>query len=316
MKNSPATGCIAPRTFDRFSRFGLALGALTLACLPLLARDEGREMIRDIIKEQDLTYAVIVNANNKEMRELLRNDLLTRSPDSAKSVDGFLADMSVFVAAEVIQDGHKVMIEASAGKVNPRTRSLLLAQGLPKAFIKPTAAVLSIKIDGKDIKGEALDAFGEAFAKEDKNPDTTAVLNAEQEKMVNTIFDKDLTGAIVLGRKNPEWRKGLTKITADHPGLQIRLDSVDKNITHVVGIALEKSGVKVGAVVALGDFNAKLRDTFVAGGVPEALVGPQAAMLSVTVNGVPLKGDKLQDFAEAFKKTSVTSEPSLIDLSK
>ena len=316
MKSSPASARSALRPLAWCSRFCLAVGALLLAGLPLRAQDEGREMIRDIIKEEDLTYAVILNASNKEMRDLLRKDLLARSPDSAQSVDGFLSDMSVFVAAEVIQDGHKVMIEASAGNINPRTRSLLLAQGLPKSFIKPTAAVLSIKIDGKDIKGEALDAFGEAFAQEDRKPDTSVVLNAEQEKMVNAIFDKDLTAAIVLGRKNPEWQKGLAKITAEHPGLQIRLDSVNKNITHVVGIALEKSGMKVGVVVALGDFNAKVRDTFVAGGVPEALVGPQAAMLSVTINGVPLKGDKLQDFAEAFKKAAVTAEPSLIDLSK
>jgi len=316
MKTPRFLGQLRRPAFVRLGLWGVALGAWALAASPVLARDEGREMIRDIIKESDLTAAVIVNANNPEMRGLLRKELLARSPDSAKSVDGFLSEMSVFVAAEVIQDGHKLMIEASAGKISPRSRSLLLAQGLPKSFIKPTGALLSIKVDGKDIKGPELDAFGEAFAKEDKAPATPTVLNAEQEKMVNAIFDKDLAAAVVLGRKNPEWRKGLAKMTAEHPGLQLRLDSVDKSITHVVGIAIEQNGLKVGVVVALGAFNAKTRDAFVAGGLPETLVGPQAAMLSVTVNGQPLKGDKLQDFADAFKKAPLAAEPSLIELSK
>lgn len=290
--------------------------ALMSVCLPAFAADEGREMIRDLLKETDLTAAVIVNAGNKEMRDGLRQELLKRSPDSAKSIDGFLNEAHLFVMTEMVKDGHKFSVEVCAGKIGARSRSLLLSQGLPKSFIKPTAAILSIKVDGNEIKGEQLDAFGAAFAQADKKPAKPTVLNSEQEKMVNAIFDKDLVGAIVLGRKNPEWRQGLAKVAADHPGLQARLDSVDKSITHVVGLATETKDLKLGAVIALGDFSQKSRDAFVAGGLPEQLVAPQAVMLSVRVNGEALKGDKLQDFAEAFRKAPVTEQPSLIELSK
>ena len=89
----------------------------------------------------------------------------------------------------------------------------------------------------------------------------------------------------------------------------------------IVAVGMKKDGRSVAFLVALGEMNEKVRATLLASGIPEGLIDTKAAVIGVSVNNVQLKGDELDEFAEAIKtardkKAPPPSLKSLADLSK
>ena len=286
----------------------------------LYAADQGRELVREIITEKDLNLGIIANARNPEYNEGLRKDLLAKSPDSPKAVDAFVGSLDLIVNAEVIQDGHRLQLRAVVGTITPRSRAFLLSQGVPAALIESTAAVISVKLDGIDLKGDALDALAEELSK--KTPEEEKdVLTQEESSLVNLAFDKDVDLVMVIGRKSKEWGEVIEKISSGQGGVLKRIEATKASIQQIVALGMKKDGRSMAFLVALGEMNEKVRATLLASGIPEGLIDTKSALIGVSVDNVQLKGDKLDEFAEAIKaardkKTPLPSLKSLADLSK
>lgn len=286
----------------------------------LSAADQGRELIREIITEKDLNMGIIANAHNPEYRDGLRNELLAKAPDSPKAVDAFVGSLDLIVNAEVIQDGHRLQLRAGVGTITPRSRAFLLSQGVPPVLIESTAAVISVKLDGVELKGDALDALAEELSK--KTPEEKKdALTREEAGLVNLAFDKDVDLVAVIGRKSPEWERFVEKISSGQGNVLRRIQATKASIQHLVAVGMKKDGHSVAFLVALGEMNEKVRATLLASGTPEGLIDAKAAIISVSVDSVQLKGDKLDEFAEAIKsardkKTPPPALKSLADLSK
>ena len=298
----------------------LQTAALFAFATVLYAADQGRELVREIITEKDLNLGIIANARNPEYNEGLRKDLLAKSPDSPKAVDAFVGSLDLIVNAEVIQDGHRLQLRAVVGTITPRSRAFLLSQGVPAALIESTAAVISVKLDGIDLKGDALDALAEELSK--KTPEEEKdVLTQEESSLVNLAFDKDVDLVMVIGRKSKEWGEVIEKISSGQGGVLKRIEATKASIQQIVALGMKKDGRSMAFLVALGEMNEKVRATLLASGIPEGLIDTKSALIGVSVDNVQLKGDKLDEFAEAIKtardkKTPLPSLKSLADLSK
>jgi len=292
----------------------LVLGAV------LPAADQGRDLIRDIITEEGLSAAVILNARNPEPRAKIKAALLARAPQSARAIDNFADGIDLLVVAEMVQEGHRVEVQAVVGDINDRSRAFLLAQGVPAPFIEKTAAVMAVKLDGKDLSGDALNDFAEDIANEPEDKDPRN-LTAEEEGFVNMVFDKDVDTVLVVGRNSPEWRTQMEKAAQENPVVRGRIQSVVSNMTHFVMVSGKKHGVDVALALVIGDLKGKPRAALLASGTPEPMIDDKSAVIGVVVNGEQLKGDKLDLFAESFRKSREKHTPpptlkSLADLSK
>ena len=305
-----------------FSVMRLLLKATALFAFAavLSAADQGKQLIRDIITEKDLNLGIIANARNPEYKEGLRKELLAKSPDSPKAVDAFVDSADLIVSAEVIQDGHRLQLRAVVGSITPRSRAFLLSQGVPAALIESTAAVISVKLDGADLKGDALDALAEELSKKTPEEDKD-VLTQDESSLVNLAFDKDVDLVLIIGRKSKEWGEVIEKISSGQGGVLKRIEATKASIRQIVAVGMKKDGLSVAFLVALGEMNEKVRATLLASGIPEGLIDTKAAFIGVSVNNVQLKGDELDEFAEAIKtardkKAPPPSLKSLADLSK
>ena len=165
----------------------LALFAFTSVCSAI---DQGRELIRDIITEEGLSAAVVLNARNPEPKAKIKSAMLAKAPQSARAVDNFAEGVDLLVVAEMVSEGHRVEITAAVCDINDRSRAFLLAQGVPAPLIEKTAAVLSVKVDGKELAGDALNDFAEGIANEPDDNDPRK-LTAEEESFINmeNMFD-------------------------------------------------------------------------------------------------------------------------------
>jgi hypothetical protein len=292
----------------------LALGAV------LPAADQGRELIRDIITEEGLSAAVILNARNPEPKAKIKSNMLAKAPQSARAIDNFAEGVDLLVVAEMVSEGHRVEITAAVGDINDRSRAFLLAQGVPAPLIEKTAAVLSVKVDGKELSGDALNDFAEGIANEPDDNDPRK-LTAEEESFINMAFDKDVDTVLVVGRNSPEWRSQMEKGARDNPEIRNRIQAVAANMTHFVMVSAKKHGVDIALAIVIGDMKGKPRAALLASGTPEPMIDDKSAVISVVVNGEQLKGDKLDLFAEGFRKAHEKHAPppplkSLADLSK
>jgi hypothetical protein len=301
----------------------LSILALLVLGAVLPAADQGRELIRDIITEEGLSSAIIQNARNAEPRAKLKSAMLARAPQSARAIDNFVEGLSLVVVAEMIQEGHRVEIQAVVGDINERSRAFLQAQGVPATLIEKTAAVLGVTVDGKELIGDALDDFAEAIAddSDDKDDQDPRKVSPEDEGFVNMAFDKDVDTVVVIGRNNPEWRAQLERIVKQNPAVRNRIQSVLSTMTHFVMLSAKQQGVEVGLAVVIGDMKGKPRAALLASGIPAPMVDDTAALISVVVNGEQLKGDKLDLFADSLRKSHEKHAPppplkSLADLSK
>ncbi len=301
-------------------RKSLSILALLVLGAVLPAADQGRDLIRDIITEEGLSSAIIQNARNPEPRSKIKAAMLAKAPQSARSIDNFVEGLSLVVVAEMIEEGHRVEVQAVVGDINDRSRAFLQAQGVPPSFIEKTAAVIGVTVDGKELLGDALDDFAEQIANEpdDKDPRKAS---AEEEGFVNMVFDKDVDTVVVIGRNNPEWRAQLERIVKQNPAVRNRIQSVLSTMTHFVMLSAKQQGVEVALAVVIGDMKGKPRAALLASGIPEPMIDDSAALISVVVNGEQLKGDKLDLFAEGFRKSHEKHAPppalkSLADLSK
>lgn len=301
-------------------RKSLSILALLVFWAVLPAADQGRDLIRDIITEEGLSVAIILNARNPEPRAKVKSAMLAKAPQSARAIDNFAEGIDLLVIAEMIQEGHRIEIQAVVGDINDRSRGFLLAQGVPAPLIEKTAAVLTVKIDGKDLSGDALDDFAEGIANEpdDKDP---RKLTAEEEGFVNMVFDKDVDAVQVVGRNSPEWRAQMEKAAQENPVVRGRIQAVVSNMTHFVMVSAKKEGVDIALAIVIGDLKGRPRTALLASGTPEPMIDDKSAVIGVVLNGEPLKGDKLDLFAEGFRKSRekhVAPPPlkSLADLSK
>jgi hypothetical protein len=292
----------------------LALGAV------LPAADQGRELIRDIITEEGLSAAVILNARNPEPKAKIKSNMLAKAPQSARAIDNFAEGVDLLVVAEMVSEGHRVEITAAVGDINDRSRAFLLAQGVPAPLIEKTAAVLSVKVDGKELAGDALNDFAEGIANEPDDNDPRK-LTAEEESFINMAFDKDVDTVLVVGRNSPEWRSQMEKGARDNPSVRNRIQAVTSSMTHFVMVSSKKNGAEVALAIVIGDMKGKARAALLASGTPESMIDDKSAVISVTLNGEQLKGDKLDLFAELARKSRSKHTPppplkSLADLSK
>lgn len=298
----------------------LPIAVLFAFAAVLSATDQGKELIRDIITEKDLNKGIIANARNPEYRAGLRKDLLAKAPDSPKAVDAFVESLDLIVHAEVIQDGHSLQLSAVVGTITPRSRAFLLSQGVPASLIESTAALTSVKLDGVELKGDALDALAEELSKKTPEEDKD-VLTQDESSLVNLAFDKDVDLVLIIGRKSKEWGEVIEKISSGQGGVLKRIEATKASIRQIVAVGMKKDGLSVAFLVALGEMNEKVRATLLASGIPEGLIDTKAAFIGVSVNNVQLKGDELDEFAEAIKtardkKAPPPSLKSLADLSK
>jgi predicted kinase len=287
----------------------------------LSAADQGRELIRDIITDEDLDMAVIANVANPSVKADLRKEFLSKAPDSPKAVDAFVGSLELVVHAELVQDGHRIAMGAVIGNINSRSRSFLLARGIPAALIEGTAAVTSIKADGQELQGDALDAVAAEISKKPAQPKPKAELTSEESGLINLAFDKDIDVVVVVGRKGTSWGKMIEKLTAGQANIRNRLETTKASLHHLVAVGMKKDGHAISFLVVLGEMNEKVRATLLASGIPEGLIDTKAALVGVSVDNVQLKGDKLDEFAEAFKAARDKKAPppplkSLADLSK
>jgi predicted kinase len=302
-------------------RLLLNTAALLAFAAGLSAADQGRELIRDIITEKDLDMAVIANVANPEVKAGLRKDFLAKAPDSPKAVDAFVGSLDLVVHAELVQDGHRIAMGAVIGNINSRSQAFLLARGIPAPLIEGTAAVTSIKADGQELQGDALDAVAAEIAKKPEQPKPKAELTEEESGLINLAFDKDIDVVVIVGRKSKEWGKMIEKLAAGQANVRARLEATKASLQHLVALGVKKDGHSVSFLLALGEMNEKVRATLLASGIPEGLIDTKAALIGVSVDNVQLKGDKLDEFAEAFKaardkKTPPPALKSLADLSK
>ena len=295
----------------------LALFVFTAVCS---AVDQGRDLIRDIITEDGLSAAVILNARNPEPRAKIKSAMLAKAPQSARAIDNFAEGIDLLVVAEMVSEGHRVEIQAVVGDINDRSRSFLLAQGVPAPLIEKTAAVLSVKLDGKELAGDALNDFAEGIANEpdDKDP---RKLTAEEEGFINMVFDKDVDTVAVVGRNSPEWRSQMERIARENTVVRNRIQSVVSSMSHLVMVSAKKDGVEVALAIIMGDLKGKARAALLAAGTPESMIDDKSAVISVTLNGEQLQGDKLDLFADLARKSHEKHTPppalkSLADLSK
>lgn len=294
--------------------------ALIVSTAVCSAVDQGRDLIRDIITEEGLSAAVILNARNPEPRAKIKSAMLAKAPQSARAIDNFAEGVDLLVVAEMVSEGHRIEINAVVGDINDRARSFLLAQGVPAPLIEKTAAVLSVKIDGKELSGDALNDFAEEIANDpdDKDP---RKLSAEEESFVNMVFDKDIDVVGIVGRNSPEWRSQMERIARENPVVRNRIQSVVSSMSHLVMVSAKKDGVEVSLAIIMGDLKGKPRAALLASGTPESMIDDKSALISVTLNGEQLKGDMLDLFAESLRKTHEKHAPppalkSLADLSK
>lgn len=295
----------------------LALFAFTSVCSAI---DQGRELIRDIITEEGLSAAVVLNARNPEPKAKIKSAMLAKAPQSARAVDNFAEGVDLLVVAEMVSEGHRVEITAAVGDINDRSRAFLLAQGVPAPLIEKTAAVLSVKVDGKELAGDALNDFAEGIANEPDDNDPRK-LTAEEESFINMAFDKDVDTVLVVGRNSPEWRSQMEKGARDNPEIRNRIQSVVSSMTHFVMVSSKKHGAEVALGIVIGDMKGKARAALLASGTPESMIDDKSAVISVILNGEQLKGDKMDLFAELARKSHVKHAPppplkSLADLSK
>lgn len=316
--------CIDAQGFIRdFSAMRLLLktAAIFAFSAALSAADHGKELIRDIITEKDLDMAVIANVANPEVKAGLRKDFLAKAPDSPKAVDAFVGSLDLVVHAELVQDGHRLTVSAVIGNINSRSRAFLLARGIPAALIEGTAAVTSIKADGQELQGDALDAVAAEISKKPAQPKPKAELTSEESGLINLAFDKDIDVVVVVGRKGTSWGKMIEKLTAGQANIRNRLETTKASLHHLVAVGMKKDGHAIAFLVVLGEMNEKVRATLLASGIPEGLIDTQAALIGVSADGQQLKGDKLDEFAEAIKSNRDKKTPppplkSLADLSK
>lgn len=294
-----------------------ALFALSVAAF---AADPGRELVHDIVTEKDLIAAVIANAKKPEAQAGFRKALLAKAPDSPKAIDSLIGSLQLLVVAEAVQEGHRIEFTAVVGDINPKSRAFLLSQGVPSAFIEKTAAVVSVKVDGQELAGDALDDLAAEIAKDNK-AEKAANLSKAESALANLIFDKDLDTVVIIGARNQEWKARLEQLAASRPGFGKRLDAAKTSLTHLVFAGAKKDGMDIGFALAIGDMNEKVRAAFLSSGIPEDLIDADTALLMVTINGEQLKGDILDQFAQGFKKAREKHTPppalkSLADLSK
>lgn len=302
-------------------RLLLKTAAIFALSAALSAADQGRELIRDIITEKDLDMAIIANVSNPEVKAGLRKDFLAKAPDSPKAVDAFVGSLDLVVHAELAQDGHRLAMGAVIGNINSRSRAFLLARGIPAALIEGTAAVTSIKADGQELQGDALDAVAAEIAKKPEKPEAKTELTAEESDLINLVFDKDIDLVVIVGRKSKEWGKKIDQLAGGQGNVRARLEATKASIQHLVAVGMKKDGHTIAFLLALGEMNEKVRATLLASGIPEGLIDTKAALIGVSVDNIQLKGDKLDEFAEAFKAARDKKSPppalkSLADLSK
>jgi len=298
----------------------LHTAALFALAAVLSAADQGKELIREIVTEKNLVGAVIANARKPDVQAGFRKALLVKAPDSPKAIEALIGSLQLIVAAEAVQEGHRVEFVAVVGDINPKSRAFLLSQGVPAAFIEKTAAVVSVKLDGQDLAGDALDALAAEIKKDDKD-DKAAHASKAEAGLVDLVFEKDLDLVAIVGTRNAEWAARLDQLAASRPGFSQRLNAAKSSLTHLVFASAKKDGVEIGFAMAVGKLNDKVRAGFLSSGIPEALIDEDAALLLVTVNGEQLKGDKFDAFADGFKasrdkKTPPSALKSLADLSK
>lgn len=301
-------------------RLLLLASALFASAAALTAADPGRELIQEIITEKDLVGAVIANARKPDAQAGFRKALLAKAPDSPKAIEALIGSLQLFVVAEAVQEGHRIEFSAVVGDINPKSRAFLLSQGVPATFIEKTAAVVSVKLDGQELAGDALDALAAEIAKESKD-EKAAKLSKGESELTNLIFDKDIDMVVVIGTRNQEWKARLDQLAASQPGFGNRIGAAKAALTHLVFAGAKKDGVEVTFALAMGKIDPKVRAAFLSSGIPESFIEADAALISVNVNGQQLKGDKLDEFAEALKanrekKTPPPSLKSLADLSK
>lgn len=285
-----------------------------------LAGDPGRDLVHDIVTEKELIGAVITNAQKPEAQAGFRKALLAKAPDSPKAIDALIGSLHLLVVAEAEQEGHRIQFTAVIGDINSKSRSFLLSQGVPSAFIEKTAAVVSVKVDGQELAGDALDDLAAEIAK-DKKEEKAANLSKAESALASLIFDKDLDTVVIIGARNQEWKARLEQLAASRPGFGKRLDAAKNSLTHLIFAGAKKDGMDIVFAMALGDMNERVRAYFLSGGVPEDLIDADTALLLVTINGEQLKGDRLDLFAQGFKKARERKTPppalkSLADLSK
>lgn len=295
----------------------LALLAFASVCS---AVDEGRDLIRDIITDEGLSSAVILNARNPESRAQIKASFLAKAPQSGRAIDKFTESIDLIVVTESVTEGHRVELQAAVGDINERSRAFLLAQGIPAPLIEKTAALVALKVDGKELVGDDLEDFAEEIANDpdDKDP---SKLTAEEEGFVNMVFDKDIDKVVILGRKNPVWRAQMEKAMRENPAIRNRIQAVVSSMTHFIMVSSKKDGVEVVVGIVIGDMKGKTRAALLASGTPESMIDEKSALISVTLNGEQLQGDKLDLFADLARKSREKHTPppplkSLADLSK
>lgn len=298
----------------------LSILALIVLGAVLPAADQGRDLIRDIITDEGLSSAVILNARSSESRAQVKASFLAKAPQSARAIDSFAESLDLIVVAESVSEGHRVELQAAVGDINGRSRAFLLAQGIPAPFIEKTAALVAVKIDGKELAGDDLADFAEEIANDpdDKDP---SKLKAEEEGFINMVFDRDIDKVVILGRNCPAWRSQMEKAVREHPSIRNRIQAVTSSMTHFVMVSAKKQGVEVALGIVIGDLKGKARAALLASGTPESMIDDKSALISVTLNGEQLQGDKLDLFADLARKSHEKHAPppplkSLADLSK
>lgn len=295
----------------------VALIVFTAVCS---AVDEGRDLIRDIITDEGLSSAVILNARNPESRAQIKASFLAKAPQSGRAIDKFTESIDLIVVTELVTEGHRVELQAAVGDINERSRAFLLAQGIPAPFIEKTAALVALKVDGKELAGDDLEDFAEEIANDPDDEDPSK-LTAEEEGFVNMVFDKDIDKVVILGRKNPVWRAQMEKAMRENPAIRNRIQAVVSSMTHFIMVSSKKDGAEVVVGIVIGDMKGKTRAALLASGTPESMIDEKSALISVTLNGEQLQGDKLDLFADLARKSREKHTPppalkSLADLSK
>jgi len=294
----------------------LALFAFTSICS---AVDQGRELIRDIITEEDLHSGIIANVRSQNIRAEFRKELLVKAPTSPKAVDAFLDSLELVLHVESIQEGHRLELSAVIGSINPKSKAFLLSQGVPEALIQNTAAVTGIKVDGVELKGDVLDAFVESLTDEDDSDEQA--LNKDESSLLNLVFDKEVELVVILGKKNPVWSKWVEETTAGQGDVRKRVEAVKSSIKHLVAIGMKSKGHSVALLVASGKIGPKVRAALLASGTPEAFIEGNSALLGFSIDNEQIKGDMLDTIAEGLKASRKNKAPppalkSLADLSK
>lgn len=300
-------------------RKSLSILALLVLGAVLPAADQGRDLIRDIITEEDLHSGIIANVRSQKIRDEFRKELLAKAPTSPKAVDAFLDTLELVLHVESIQEGHRLELSAVVGAINSKSKAFLLSQGVPEALIQNTAAVTGIKIDGVELKGDALDAFVESLTDEDDSDEQA--LNKDETSLLNLVFDKEVELVVILGKKSPIWAKWVEETTAGQGDVRKRVEAVKSSIKHLVAIGMKSKGHSVALLVASGKIGPKVRAALLASGTPEAFIESNSALLGFSIDNEQIKGDLLDAIALELKASRSKKTPppplkSLADLSK